>query len=107
MAHQETKTVSTVEGFDIIRYTVRIENARSSSGKSFAKNNNRFRYEVRWGLELNGEALSVPFGAARRLKDVKRLLTKYPFGLLVRNSRSEAISDKLESLIEKQKTNSK
>jgi hypothetical protein len=107
MPHQETKTVATIEGFDIIRYTVKKENARSSSGKSFSKNNNKFRFEVRWGLELNGEAVSVPFGAARRLKDIKRLLTDSSFQLLVRNKRSEAISKKVKSLIEKQKNNSK
>ena len=94
----ETTTYGMFEGFEILRHVVKKDNKLSSTGKSYAKNGARTRTEIHWGLRFEGEPVGLPLQATRRLKDVKRCITRHPEFLLSRNRYNEAIKAKLNSL---------
>jgi hypothetical protein len=69
----ETKTVANINGIDIVRSTVQVENKTGRNGKKFNAMAGKFRYERRWNLFLNGQQLVMGMGANRRLADAKKL----------------------------------
>ena len=86
----ETKTVANINGIEIVRSTVQVQNQKSNNGKSYNRMAGNFRYERRWNLFLNGQELSIKRGVNRRLSDVKKQASNLE-SLLVFNRNNEEL----------------
>jgi len=87
----EHKIVATINGFDIVRTTVKVRNRKTGTTKS------QHRYERRWNLYLNGQQLRQRIGGDRRLADIKKLAQE-PNRILFLNRGQEELVKHIENL---------